>query len=144
MALTRDVQWDVITGRLLHVDFYAVVMTEKITTEVPLVLVGRAPAAERAEVILLQNLDELEIECLPGDLIEAIEVDVSELKEVDQAIYVKDLRVPSTVDVLTDAEELVVKVDWAAPEEVVEVVPVAPEEVEVITKGKKELEAEEE
>jgi len=144
MALTRDVQWDVITGRLLHVDFYAVVMTEKITTEVPLVLVGRAPAAERAEVILLQNLDELEIECLPGDLIEAIEVDVSELKEVDQAIYVKDIRVPSTVDVLTDAEELVVKVDWAAPEEVVEVVPVAPEEVEVITKGKKELEAEEE
>ena len=144
MALTRDVQWDVITGRLLHVDFYAVVMTEKITTEVPLVLVGRAPAAERAEVILLQNLDELEIECLPGDLIEAIEVDVSELKEVDQAIYVKDLRVPSTVDVLTDAEELVVKEDWAAPEEVVEVVPVAPEEVEVITKGKKELEAEEE
>lgn len=92
----------------------------------------------------MQNLDELEIECLPGDLIEAIEVDVSELKEVDQAIYVKDLRVPSTVDVLTDAEELVVKVDWAAPEEVVEVVPVAPEEVEVITKGKKELEAEEE
>jgi large subunit ribosomal protein L25 len=145
MALTRDVQWDVITGRPLHVDFYAVVMTEKITTAVPLVLVGKSPAADRAEVILLQGLDEVEIECLPGDLIEAIEVDVSELEEVDQAIYVKDLRVPPTVDVLTDAEELIVKVDWAAPEEMVEeVVPVAPAEVEVIAKGKVEEEPEEE
>jgi len=144
MALTRDVQWDVITGRPVHVDFYAVVMTEKITTEVPLVFVGKAPAAERAEVILLQGLDEIEIECLPGDLIEAIEVDLSGLREIDQAIYVKDLRVPPTVDVLTDAEELIVKVDWAAPEEVVEVAPVAPVEVEVITKGKKEVEPGEE
>jgi len=122
-----------------------VVMTDKITTEVPLVLVGKAPAAEKAGTILLQNLDEVEIECLPGDLIEAIEVDVSVLAEMDQAIYVKDLRVAPTIEVLTDAEELVAKVDWAAREEVVEeVVPAAPAEVEVITKGKKELEPEEE
>jgi len=145
MVLTRDVQWDAITSRPIHADFYAVVMTEKITTEVPLVLVGKAPAAEKAGTILLQNLDEVEIECLPGDLIEAIEVDVSVLAEMDQAIYVKDLRVAPTIEVLTDAEELVAKVDWAAREEVVEeVVPAAPAEVEVITKGKKELEPEEE
>jgi large subunit ribosomal protein L25 len=144
MALTRDVQWDVITGRPLHVDFYAVVMTEKITTEVPLVFVGEAPAAVQAGAILLQNLDEVEIECLPGNLIEAIEVDVSELEEIDQTIYVKDLRVPPTVDILTDAEEVVAKVTWAAPEEVEEVVPVAPAEVEVIAKGKVEVEPEEE
>ena len=145
MALAREVQWDVITGRPIHVDFYAVVMTEKLTTAVPLVLVGEAPAAERAEVILLQGLDEVEIECLPGDLIEAIEVDVSELEEVDQAVYVKDLRVPSTVEILTDPEEIVARVDWAAPEEVEEeeVVPVEPVEVEVIAKGKEEAESEE-
>jgi large subunit ribosomal protein L25 len=145
MALTRDVQWDVITGKPLHVDFYAVVMTEKITTEVPLVLVGEAPAAVQAGTILLQNLDEIEIECLPGDLIEAIEVDVSELEEVDQTISVRDLRLPPTVDILTDPEEIVAKVAWAAPEEVEEeVVAVAPEEVEVIAKGKEEVEPEEE
>jgi len=144
MALAREVQWDVITSRPLHVDFYAVVMTEKITTAVPLTLVGEAPAADQAGVILLQGLDEIEIECLPGDLIEAIEVDLSALKEMDQAIYVKDLRVSPAVEILTDPEELVAKVAWAAPEEVEEeVVPVAPAEVEVITKGKKE-EAEEE
>lgn len=139
MALTREVQWDVITGKPIHVDFYAVVMTEKITTEVPLVFVGEAPAAVQEGAILLQSLDEVEIDCLPGDLIEAIEVDLSELEEIDEAIYVKDLRVPPTVDILTDAEEIVAKVVWAAVEEVEEVVPVAPEEVEVITKGKEEV-----
>jgi large subunit ribosomal protein L25 len=144
MALTRDVQWDVISGRPIHVDFYAVVMTEKITTAVPLALVGGAPAADQVGVILLQGLDEVEIECLPGDLPEAIEVDLSGLEEIDQAIYVKDLQVPLDVEILTDGEEIVAKVDWAAPEEVEEeeVVPVEPAEVEVITKGR-EVEPEE-
>jgi large subunit ribosomal protein L25 len=144
MALARDVQWDVITSRPLHVDFYAVIMTEKVTIEVPLVFVGEAPAAVQAGAILLQGLDEVEIECLPGDLIEAIEVDVSELEEIDQTIYVKDLRVPPALDVLTDAEEIVARVAWAAAEEVEEeeVVPVEPAEVEVITRAKEEVEPE--
>ncbi len=145
MALAREVQWDVISRKVIHVDFYAVVMTEKVTTEVPLVFVGEAPAAEAAGVMVLQGLDEIEIECLPGDLIEAIEVDLSGLEEMDQAIYVKDLRVPPTVEILTDAEGIVAKVAWAAAEEVEEVVaPVELEEVEVIVKGKEEVESEEE
>ena len=146
MALAREVQWDVIAGRPIHVDFYAVVMTEKITTAVPLVFVGEAPAADQIGAMVLQSLDEIEIECLPGDLIEAIEVDLSGLMEMDQAIYVKDLRLPPAVDILTDAEEIVVKVAWAAAEEVEEevVVPVAPAEVEVIARGKEEVEPGEE
>jgi len=144
MVLTRDVQWDVITRRPIHVDFYAVVMTEKITTEVPLALVGEAPAMIQEGIMLLQSLDEVEVECLPGDLPEAIEVDLSGLEEIDQAIYVKDLQVPPVVEILTDAEEIVVKVGWAAAEEVEEVVPVEPKEVEVIARGKEEVESEEE
>jgi len=144
MALARDVQWDVIARRPIHVDFYAVVMTEKITTEVPLVLVGEAPAMVQEGVMLLQSLDEVEIECLPGDLPEAIEVDLSGLEEIDQAIYVKDLQAPPAVEILTDAEEMVAKVGWAAAEEVEEeVVPVELEEVEVIARGKEEEEEEE-
>lgn len=145
MALARDVQWDVIAGKPIHVDFYAVVMTEKITTEVPLVFVGEAPAADQVGAMVLQGLDEVEIECLPGDLIEAIEVDLSGLKEIDQAIYVKDLRLPPTVEILTDTEELVAKVTWAAAEvvEEEEIVPIMPEEVEVIAKGKEEETGEE-
>lgn len=145
MALARDVQWDVIAGKPIHVDFYAVVMTEKITTEVPLVLVGEAPAADQVGAMVLQGLDEVEIECLPGDLIEAIEVDLSGLEEIDQAIYVKDLRLPPTVEILTDTEELVAKVTWAAAEvvEEEEIVPIMPEEVEVIARGKEEETGEE-
>ena len=145
MALARDVQWDVIARKPIHVDFYAVVMTEKITTEVPLVLTGEAPAMVQEGVMLLQSLDEVEIECLPGDLPEAIEVDLSGLEEIDQAIYVKDLQVPPTVEILTDAEEMVAKVGWAAAEEVEEEVvePVELEEVEVIARGKEEEEEEE-
>jgi len=139
LALAREVQWDVISRKLIHVDFYAVVMTEKITTEAPLVLVGEAPAMVQEGTILLQSLDEVEIECLPGDLPEAIEVDLSGLEEIDQAIYVKDLPVPPTVDILTDAEEIVARVAWAAAEEVEEeAAPVAPEEVEVIARGREE------
>ncbi len=140
MVLTRDVQRDVITLRPIHVDFYVVVMTEKLTTEVPLVLVGEAPAMIQEGAMVLQNLDEVEIECLPGDLPEAIEVDLSSLEEIDQAIHVKDLKVPPAVEILTDAEEIVAKVGWAAAEEVEveEAAPVAPEEVEVIAKGKEE------
>ena len=147
MALAREVQWDVISRKPIHVDFYAVIMTEKVTIEVPLVFIGEAPAVAQAGAILLQGLDEVEIECLPGDLVEAIEVDVSELVEMDQTIYVKDLRVPPALDVLTDAEEIVARVAWAAAEEVEEeevVVPVAPEEVEVITRAREEVEPEEE
>ena len=146
MALAREVQWDVISRKPIHVDFYAVIMTEKVTIEVPLVFIGEAPAVAQAGAILLQGLDEVEIECLPGDLVEAIEVDVTELVEMDQTIYVKDLRVPPALDVLTDAEGIVARVAWAAAEEVEEVVvvPVAPEEVEVITRAKEEIEPEEE
>ena len=146
MALAKEVQWDVISRKPIHVDFYAVIMTEKVTIEVPLVFVGEAPAATQAGAMLLQGLDEVEIECLPGDLVEAIEVDVTELVEMDQTIYVKDLRVPPALDVLTDAEEIVARVAWAAAEEVEEevVVPVAPEEVEVITRAREEVEPEEE
>ena len=145
MALAKEVQWDVISRKPIHVDFYAVIMTEKVTIEVPLVFVGEAPAASQAGAIVLQGLDEVEIECLPGDLVEAIEVDVTELVEMDQTIYVKDLRVPPALDVLTDAEEIVARVAWAAAEEVEEeeVVPVAPEEVEVITRAREEVEPEE-
>ena len=145
MALTRSVQWDVIARRPIHVDFYAVVMTDKLTTEVPLALVGVAPAEAQEGAMVLQSLEQVEIECLPGDLPEAIEVDLSTLTEMDQAIYVKDLQVPPAVEILTDGEELVVKVGWAAAEEVEEEVTAPPimGEVEVITRGREEEPGEE-
>jgi len=144
MALARGVQRDVITGELYHVDFYQVVMTETVKTEVNIILSGEPPAVQQTEFMLLQGTDSVEVECLPGDLIHSIEVDVSTLLEIDDAIYVKDLQVPDNVTILTDGDELVAKIQRlrlaVEEEEVEEEVEVAPEEVEVIAKGKEEVE----
>lgn len=143
MALVRDVQRDLITNELRHVDFYQVVMTEKVKAEVNIVFSGQPPAVQQKVAMLLHGTDSVEIECLPGDLIHSIEVDLSTLSGVDDAIYVRDLQVPDNITILTDDDELVAKVQRlrvTAVEEVEEVVEKAPEEVEVIAKGKEEKE----
>jgi large subunit ribosomal protein L25 len=138
MALVRDVQRDPIRGSLLHVDFYRVRMTERLTTEVPLMIVGESPVVEAREGILLQGISSIEVECLPGDLVDAIEVDLTDLVEIDQALYVRDLAVPAGIDVLTDLDEMVVRVVPLEAEEVEEEEEVIPEaeEVEVITEAR--------
>ena len=140
MVLVRDVQRDPIRGNLLHVDFYRVMMTERLTAEVPLVTVGESQVAEARQGILLQGISSIEVECLPGDLVDAIEVDLSDLMEVDQAIYVRDLAVPAGIDVLTDLDEMIVRVVplEAEEEEVEEEVALEAEEVEVISEAKAE------
>jgi large subunit ribosomal protein L25 len=108
-ALLRDVQRDVITGDLLHVDFYRVMMTETITTEIPLLTTGESPVAVQKEGILLYGISEVEVECLPSDLVNALEVDLTELIEVGEAILVEDLAVPSGITVLTDPDEVIAR-----------------------------------
>lgn len=139
-ALIRGVQRHVISGRLLHADLYRVRMAEKIRLSVPLILVGEAPAVNQGG-ILLHNLDIVEIECFPKDLVHHIPVDISRLTEIGSAIYVKDLDVGGNIIIHTDPEELVVKV--APPEEEEMVTEVAPAEVEVVTKRKEKEEKEE-
>jgi large subunit ribosomal protein L25 len=112
-VLIRGYQRRATTGKLLHVDLYQVSMTEKIRTEVPLVLVGAAPGLSMGG-LLFKNLDAVEIECLPGDLVSAIEVDISGLAEINQAILASDLKVAATVTILTNPETLIVKI--VAPE----------------------------
>ena len=146
MVLLRDVQRDSIRGNLLHVDFYRVVMTERIRTEVPLVLVGVSPVIEQNLGLLLQGISEIEVECLPGDLVEAIEVDLSELEAVGQSLHAGDLAIPAGIDLLSDVNEVVVQaVAIAEEEEELEEELVGPEvgEVEVITEAGTELEPDE-
>jgi len=110
MALIRDVQREPIRRDLLHVDFYRVNMEERLTAEVPLLLTGESPVVERNEGILLTGLSTLEIECLPGNLVDSLEVDLSVLEEVDDALYVRDLAIPAGIDVLSDIDEMVARV----------------------------------
>jgi large subunit ribosomal protein L25 len=113
-VMMRAVQRHPVTSRLLHVDFYQVSLTEKMRAEVPLVLVGQAPAAAEFGGILLQSLDNIAVEALPGDIPAHIEVDVSTLTQIDDAVHVHDLPINrAKVHVTTDAELVVAKV--AAP-----------------------------
>ncbi|MCL4395024.1 MAG: 50S ribosomal protein L25 [Chloroflexi bacterium] len=139
LVLTREVQRNPLTGRIVHVDFQEVSMTEKITTPVQLVLVGTSPAVTRGEGLLIHGIDTVEIRVLPTDLIPQIEVDVSGLESLNQSLFVKDLKLGATVEVLTPGDEMVAKV-VPVKEEVIAVEAPVTAEVEVIGKGKKEEE----
>ena len=80
-VILRDRQKDVINGRLLHVDFLAVSLTEKLRTQVQIELIGEAPVSEIPDTVIIQGLNELEIECLPQDLPSTIQVDISKLAD---------------------------------------------------------------
>jgi len=147
MALARAIHREPITGNLYHVDFMAVSMTDKIKVQVQVILVGESPAVQRGEGVLVHALNNVQIECLPGDLMDAIRVDVSTLDKVDEQITIKDLKVSEGIVILADPAEMVVRVTPVREEKVEEVAPVTAEaaaEVEVIEKGKKEEEVPEE
>jgi len=138
-ALVREIQQDYIRGTLMHVDFLAVSMKEKLRTNVSISLIGEAPVLEEFSAIIMSGVDEIEVECLPTNLPEVIEVDISHLEELGQAIYVKDIPTIADVDFLTDPEELVA-VASAIKEEVLEE-PEA-EEGEMLEEGEESVEPE--
>ncbi len=140
MVLTREVQRNPITGRIVHVDFQEVSMTEKITSQVPMTLVGTSPAVARGEGLLIHGIDVVEIRALPTDLVSNIEVDVSALNAINEALTVGDLKVSDKIEILTPRDEMVAKVVPVKEEVITEAVPAAVPEVEVISKGKKEEE----
>jgi large subunit ribosomal protein L25 len=147
-ALVREKQRNYIKGSLIHVDFQVVSLTEKLRTDVSINLIGTSPAVKDLNALVVSGIDAVEVECFPQDLPERIVVDISKLANIGDAIYLKDLPIPTNVVFLTDPNELIAVVS-AIKEEVVEVVaPVEGAEVlgtepEVIEKGKKEDELEE-
>ncbi len=118
-VVVREIQRDPRTGELLHVDFYQVRMAEKMKVEVPIVLVGEAPALKSRENTLLHELNTLTIECLPDQIPANIEVDLSSLTEAEQAIRVKDVVLDKEVTILNTPEHLIVKISLRPKEEVV-------------------------
>lgn len=136
----REIQRDVCNDGLLHVDFYQVRKKEKIRVDVPIVLFGEAPAMKEKGRILTHSLTSLSIESLPDNLPPQIEVDLSPLEELGQAIYVKDITFSPDITVMTDPDQMVVKVSEAR---VVEEEVVAEEEVPAEELAAEEAEAEE-
>ena len=113
LALVRDLQREVIKRDLLHIDFQAVSRDETITTTVPVLVVGEAPAVKELNALLVTSMDFLQIEAKAKDLPDTISVDVSELVQIGDNILVKDLIISGDVNILDDLELTVVVV--AAP-----------------------------
>lgn len=141
-VLLQDLQRDSIRGDFTHADFYAVDMARPIKAHIPVRLVGTSYAVASLSGVLVRGLPGIDVQCLPGDLVAVVEADLGPLKEIGNAIHVRDLTVPPAITVLTDGDELVARVMQAREEELA--VPAAPTtaEVEVIEKGKTEEEGE--
>lgn len=127
-VMVREIQRNAITGELLHVDLYEVSMTQKIRVDVPVVLIGEAPALRVKENMMMQDLRTLTIECLPDKMPDKIEIDLSVLTEVDQSVRVKDIVIKDAA-ILNEPELVMVKISLRPIEKVEEEVKPVVEEV---------------
>lgn len=116
-VIVKDVAKDPVKGSALHVDFYQVSMSEKITAGVPLKFTGDSKAVIDLGGSLITNKDEIEVECLPGDLPHEIEVDISVLEDFEVVLHVKDISIPEGVEIKDDPEETLVMVEPPRSEE---------------------------
>jgi large subunit ribosomal protein L25 len=149
-TLVREKQRDYIKNRLLHVDFLAVSLNESIRASVLVSFVGVSTAVKDFNAVFVVNLSSLEVECLPTDLPERIDVDISVLARPGDGIRVRDIKVSDKVRLLDDPDTMVAVATFAKVEEEGAAVPgaegVAPAETEpelAVERGKKEEEGEE-
>ena len=144
-VLVKDYQLDPITHKILHADFYRIAMDKLLRVTVSLTVKGEAPGVKQQGGILEFVHRQVEVECLPGDIPEHIEINVGELM-LHQGVRVRDLPANPKVKPVTDADTMLVHVIMPKAEEVAApaaegaaaAAPTAPAEPEVIKKGKKE------
>ena len=116
-VLIHDVQNHYLNDQPVHVDFYAVNMKEKLKVHVPIHFNGEAPAVKALGGTLVKNLSEVEVECLPGNIPQSFEIDISALNTFEDAIRVSSLSVSEGVIILTPADEVIVTVTPPRSEE---------------------------
>jgi len=109
-ALIRRMQRDPRTGRVIHVDFFRISMSERINVKVVLHFIGDAPAVKNEGGVLLHLLDTLEVECMASDIPESLDVDVSSLANIDDMLHATDVKLPANFTLLTDPNEGIAKV----------------------------------
>lgn len=119
-TLVRDKQRNPVRRSIIHVDFQAVSLTETVRADVTINLIGEAPAVDTYLGILVPSLEQLSIECLPTDLPESIDVDITGLTEIGDSLLVSDISAPEGVEILSDPDDVVVVVIAQAAEEVEE------------------------
>ncbi|MFC1932163.1 50S ribosomal protein L25 [Chloroflexota bacterium] len=127
-VVVRGVQVEPRTGQTLHVDFYQVKMGEKVSVEIPVILVGEAPALKSKENMLVHELNTLSVECLPDKIPNSVEVDLTPLTETEQVVRVKDIELDEEVTVLNDSEVVLVRISTRHVEKIEEEEKVVAEE----------------
>jgi large subunit ribosomal protein L25 len=137
-VLVREIQTHPRRLGPIHVDFYQVSLEEKITVEVPIHLTGESAAVKRGDADVLQPVHRVRVECLPTDIPEAFEVDLTPLEEIESELRISDLTIPKGVTVLDDPEELVVKIVHRREMKVEEEVPTA--ETAIVGEGEEPTE----
>ena len=128
LAFAREIQWEPKRDDLLHVDFLVAEATRMVSAQVPIVLVGESPGARTSGGTVMHQLRNMSVEALPLEMPGELEVDLTQMVETDAVIRAGDIRLPAGVNMLTDPEEVVVRIE--ALRAVVEV-----EEEEVVEEG---------
>ena len=141
-VLVHDIDKNVLTDEINHIDFYAIKKDEKIKVRAPLRFIGESMAVKEKGAILIKSVHELEIEALPEDLLHHIEVDISKLIDLNTSILIKDLEISPKVKISADPETVIASVIEQKEEVVVEEIKV--EEVKVEGEEKKAEKAEKE
>jgi large subunit ribosomal protein L25 len=144
LVLIHDIQFDAITGRAIHVDFYQPNLKEEVEATVPLILEGEAPILKSGGGTLVKKISDIDVKALPQNLPREIKVDISRMETFEDVISVKDLQVASGVKILKDPDEIIITV--SEPEKVEEELaePIEEKEAEVIKEEKEEKKGKEE
>ena len=111
LAFAREIQWDPRRDDLLHVDLLAADVSRPVTAQVPIILTGESPGARTVGGTVMQQLRTADVQALPLEMPGQIEVDLAVMEEPDSVIRASDLIIPGAATLLTDAEELVARIE---------------------------------
>jgi len=118
-VLVKDIEKNPIKNTVIHVDFYQVDMNKQVTAEIQLNFIGEPRAIKEVGAFLVKNIDTLEVKCLPGNLVDKIDVDISGLEKFNDALRVGDIKLPEGIVVTQSSHEIVVTVVEPHKEEVI-------------------------
>lgn len=116
-ALIHEIQWDAVTQKPVHVDFYVIEKGKKVEVSVPLEFVGESEAVEKLGGVLVKVIHELDIEAMPKDLPQHLEADISVLVDFEAQIHAGDIKLPEGVELLVEPDEVVALVQEPREEE---------------------------
>lgn len=137
-VIIKGVEKDWVLNKITHVDFFVVDMDKKIRTEIPLQFTGESSAVEMLGGTLVKGITHVNVECMPGDLVDHININLSSLKEIGDHIRLSDIKIPEGMEILDSMDETIALVAEAAKAEPETQTEAAPEPEAVKAEEKKE------